>query len=1267
MMRKWFKLAMQGLLASALVVPFGGSVSDAVAAPTETVVYHETFASGSGLARPSGGASLAQVTGKAFAGNDDGAALYVGNRMNNWDAADFAFSDVGMENGKTYTVTVTVYVDADVAVPEGAQAYLQTVDQTYGWLAGADFKAGEAFALTKEFILDTASGDTRLRVQSNDAGAAVPFYIGDIRITENGAAGGEEPRPPAQAFAAVTFEDRTAGGFAGRSGTETLTVTDEANHTAGGAYALKVEGREATWHGPSLRVEPYVDKGYEYTVTAWVKLISPDSSQLQLSTQVGNGSGANYVNLAAQTIRASDDWVKYEGTYRYNSVGDEYLTIYVESANNATASFYIDDISFVRSGSGPIAIQTDLTPIKEAYRNEFLIGNAITAEDFEGPRLDLLKMHHNAATAGNAMKPDALQKTKGVFTFDDADAMVDRVLDEGMKMHGHVLVWHQQSPAWLNTTQDEQGNAIPLGRDEALDNLTTHIRTVMEHFGDKVISWDVVNEAMSDNPSDPSDWRASLRQSPWFQAIGPDYLEQAFLAAREVLDAHPDWQIKLYYNDYNEDNQNKAAAIYHMVKELNEDYAETHPGKLLIDGVGMQGHYNIHTNPDNVKLSLEKFLSLGVTVSVSELDIQAGSDGQLPENIANAQGYLYAQLMDIFKAHAAQIERVTFWGMDDGTSWRSSSNPLLFDKNLQAKPAYYGVIDPETFMAAHEPDSKDALRSVAEFGTPVIDGAPDAVWNDAPAMPLNRYQTAWQGATGTAKALWDRDNLYVLLQVSDSQLDKANPNAWEQDSVEVFVDENNGKTSFYQDDDGQYRVNFDNEASFNPAGFAEGFESATQVSGSNYTVELKIPFRKTTPVANRKIGFDAQVNDANDGARQSVAAWNDTTGTGYMDTSVFGILTLNDGSASGGGGDGDGGGGMPTEPDNPPANPGEVNADVDADGNATATVGADDMKKAIAIAKGGTVNLRVQGTENAKRVTVTIPIEQVKAAEEAGAKRIEVASGLAAVQLPLSLFDNASGTANVELHVGKADPSTLPDETKAKIGSNPVYDFALRVDGQTVSDFRGGPPVKVGVPYTLKPGENPGQIIVYYLADNGRLEIVKNGRYDKESGMVWFHAKHFSKYAAAANSVAFGDTDGASAAKDSIESLAARGIVVGVAPNAFAPDRPVSRAEFIQMIVQALDLRQPGATSTFADVKPGAWYYASVASAQMLGIAAALPGGAFGPNDPISRQEMAALASRALEKAGLSTDAVTTDDRLDPQGKATRAEAAVVVYRMLNP
>lgn len=886
-MLKKGKRAMAFFLALALILLY---VPDAMA---ETPVYHETFLNGKGAAIQSGGASLTHVTGKVFDNNDDGAALYVSNRTNNWDAVDFRFSDIGLQNGKTYIITVRGYVDPGVHVPQGSQIWLQTVN-SYGWWGGADIKAGEAFTLTGTYTVD-ADKDVSLRVQSNDTGASVPFYIGEIIITEADAqinGRDEQPAPPAESFTTITFEDQTAGGFTGRAGTEILKVTGEANHTEGGKYSLKTEGRSSTWHGPQLRVERYVAKGCEYKISVYVKLISPESAQLQLSTQIGEGTGASYVNIANRSISTKDGWVRLEGTYRYNSTGNGYLTIYVESADSPEASFYIDDISFEPTGLKAEGIEMGLKPVKEVYQDDFLIGTAISLQDLDGMRFDLLKTHFNSITAENAMKPGELQRTKGVFTFEGADKLVDAALDAGMKVHGHTLVWHQQTPVWMNISSDYGGNTVYLSREEALENMRNHIRTVMEHFGDRVISWDVVNEAMSDNPSNPSDWRGSLRKSPWYHAIGEDYVEQAFLAAREVLDEHPEWDIRLYYNDYNLDNQNKAQAVYNMVKEINENYRKTHPGKLLIDGIGMQGHYGVNTNPTNVELSLKRFIDLGVEVSISELDIRAGSNHQLTEQEAGAQAYLYAQLFKLFRDNASHIARVTFWGMDDGSSWRASENPLLFDKALKAKPAYYAVIEPDKLINDYKPETTESNRTYASFGTPVIDGKVDEVWKEASEIRINRYQTAWHGAGGTAKVLYDESNLYVLFKVNDTQLDKGSANPWEQDSVEVFIDENNAKTSFYQADDGQYRVNYENEASFNPENISEGFESATEVSGTNYTVEVKIPFRTIKPVSNMQIGFDVQINDGKNGARQSIATWNDTTGNAYQDTSVIGILTF---------------------------------------------------------------------------------------------------------------------------------------------------------------------------------------------------------------------------------------------------------------------------------------------------------------------------------------------------------------------------------------
>ena len=158
---------------------------------------------------------------------------------------------------------------------------------------------------------------------------------------------------------------------------------------------------------------------------------------------------------------------------------------------------------------------------------------------------------------------------------------------------------------------------------------------------------------------------------------------------------------------------------------------------------------------------------------------------------------------------------MTFWGMtDERVGDLDEPDPVRQEPAGQA--GYYGVIDPEKFISENMLEYLESNRSLARYGTPVIDGETDSIWSKAPALQLSRYQMAWQGATGTARVLWDEKNLYVLIYVNDPELDKANANPWEQDSVEAFVDENNQKTTFYQEDDGQYRVNFENTANSTP-------------------------------------------------------------------------------------------------------------------------------------------------------------------------------------------------------------------------------------------------------------------------------------------------------------------------------------------------------------------------------------------------------------------------------------------------------------------
>ena len=196
-----------------------------------------------------------------------------------------------------------------------------------------------------------------------------------------------------------------------------------------------------------------------------------------------------------------------------------------------------------------------------------------------------------------------------------------------------------------------------------------------------------------DDPAVIERWKYCLRydNNRWNKAIGPEYIEMAFIAAREA-----DPQAKLFYNDYNLNNQYKAQAVYRMVKDINSRYPNV-KGRKLIDGIGMQSHHHINTNPKTVEDSIILFASLGVDVVISEMDIMAageiGNSPSIPwdDNAKTKQADVYKSMFEIFLKHSSKISRVTFWGIDDGTSWRKNNYPTLLDKDYGLKPAFFAV------------------------------------------------------------------------------------------------------------------------------------------------------------------------------------------------------------------------------------------------------------------------------------------------------------------------------------------------------------------------------------------------------------------------------------------------------------------------------------------------------------------------------------------------------------------------------------------------
>ena len=185
---------------------------------------------------------------------------------------------------------------------------------------------------------------------------------------------------------------------------------------------------------------------------------------------------------------------------------------------------------------------------------------------------------------------------------------------------------------------------------------------------------------------------------------------------------------------------------------------------------------------------------------------------------------------------------------------------------------------------------KPSTLSIAK-GTVKIDAAEDEAWKNAEETKLQINLGA--DAEASVKCLYDSDNLYVYFKVLDPKLDDKNANAWEQDSVEVFIDENNHKTSAYEADDKQYRINYKNVQSFNGQKcIAENIKSAAKTVSGGYVVEAAFKWTDVKPSEGASIGIEFQINDAENGIRKGTLSWFDQTGQGYASPAVYGTAVL---------------------------------------------------------------------------------------------------------------------------------------------------------------------------------------------------------------------------------------------------------------------------------------------------------------------------------------------------------------------------------------
>jgi endo-1,4-beta-xylanase len=296
------------------------------------------------------------------------------------------------------------------------------------------------------------------------------------------------------------------------------------------------------------------------------------------------------------------------------------------------------------------------------------------------------------ATPENIMKAEIIHPQWATYNFDMADKMVAYCKKNDIKVNAHTLIWHSQLPAFARRIQ-------------SVDSFKTffndHIKTVAGRYDGKVYSWDVVNEALNED--------GTMRKSIFLQKLGDDFVTDAFRIAQAAAP-----NTELYYNDYNNEQPAKRAGCIALIKKIQA-------AGVRIDGVGIQGHWHIGKMPlKDIEESIIQYSALGLKVMFTELDIEVlqrnfqGADvGQrmradsttnpykngLPDSVQQKLASDYKALFQLFLKYKDNIDRVTFWGVNDAQSWLNgwpvpgrTNYPLLFDRNFKPKPAFYSVI-----------------------------------------------------------------------------------------------------------------------------------------------------------------------------------------------------------------------------------------------------------------------------------------------------------------------------------------------------------------------------------------------------------------------------------------------------------------------------------------------------------------------------------------------------------------------------------------------
>jgi len=656
---------------------------------------------------PFGSPTLTNTAPPILDPNGDARSLLTTNRTAGYMGPSLNLLSVNnVVAGATYQVSAYVLLAAPDSSNPTATISVKTADcatsGSYGNIATSGALSSTAWTKVQgTFSFSNLPGPpTSLILYIQSSSATDSFYIDDVTIGEL-APPPLSPNQQDNTGITTTFADGGLDGWSSRSGSSTLAnAAPPVLDPSGDTRSLLVTGRIANWDGPQISVSNKMYVGSEYNISGWIMLTPADGSNhvINMSLQTTIGGVTSYPGVSGYpgiTVPADGNWHQISVTgYTMSSAYDQgaaYLYFQtVPPSGNDLVSFYVGD--FQLSYVSPPTIQADIPSIYQTFSDFFPIGAAVDATDLSGAHAQLLTKHFDSMTPGNDLKWSSVEATKGAFTYGNGDALVGEAVCAGMRVRGHNLVWATgaQTPSYAfgDGTNSAANQAVVTA------NIQEHIQNEVQHYGSQTYAWDVVNEPL--DPSQPD----CLVHGPFYQVLGPSYIDIAFKTAEQYAPAGT----KLFLNDYSTTDSARLACLVKVVRELRER-------GVPVNAIGHEMHNAInYPTPESMRHAIETVHEHfpDIEQQVTELDMSVYNAGDTKSNYGNnippsvlaEQGWLYKKYFDVFRHLRGKLSAVTIWGMADDDTWLDSfpvsrtDYPLPFNMGLQAKPAYWGIVDP---------------------------------------------------------------------------------------------------------------------------------------------------------------------------------------------------------------------------------------------------------------------------------------------------------------------------------------------------------------------------------------------------------------------------------------------------------------------------------------------------------------------------------------------------------------------------------------------